>query len=196
MFYTVKLKDHIRVPPAMLGEDVKKAVFKQLREKYEGHISKDIGSVIEVGDIEAIGTGVIVPGDGAPYYPTTFTLFSFQPEMQEVVLGKIKDMADFGAFINLGPMDGMIHISQTMDDFVSFAKEKVLTGRDSKRVLKIGDDCRARIIAASFKDISNPKIGVTMRQAGLGKLEWIKEDAEKKTGKPEEAEEKPAKKKK
>ena len=179
MFYTVKLNDHIRVPPTMLGEDVKKAVFKQLREKYEGHISKDIGSVIEVGDIEDIGTGVIVPGDGAPYYPTTFTLFTFQPEMQEVVLGKIKDMADFGAFINLGPMDGMIHISQTMDDFVSFAKEKVLTGRDTKRMLKVGDLCRARCVAVSFKEVTNPKIALTMRQEGLGKVEWLTEEPKK-----------------
>src|SRR3972149_5117840 len=92
--------------------------------------------------------------------------------MQEVITGKIKDIADFGAFITLGPIDGMIHISQTMDDFVSFAKDKVLTGRDSKRALKVGDICRARVIAISFKDPNNPKIALTMRQQGLGKPEW------------------------
>ena len=60
-----------------------------------------------------------------------------------------------------------------MDDFVSFAKDKTLSGRDSKRSLKVGDTCRARVIAVSFKDVTNPKIGLTMRQPGLGKLEWI-----------------------
>ncbi|MEK6822978.1 MAG: DNA-directed RNA polymerase, partial [Nanoarchaeota archaeon] len=66
-----------------------------------------------------------------------------------------------------------------MDDFVSFAKDKVLTGKDSKRILKIDDVCRARVIAVSFKDLSNPKIGLTMRQVGLGKLEWLAEDLNK-----------------
>jgi DNA-directed RNA polymerase subunit E' len=70
----------------------------------------------------------------------------------------------------------MIHISQTMDDFVSFAKEKVLTGKDTKRILKIDDICRARVIAVSYKDLANPKIGLTMRQQGLGKLEWLTEE--------------------
>jgi DNA-directed RNA polymerase subunit E' len=119
---------------------------------------------------------VIIPGDGASYYKTKFELIVFKPELQEVVLGKIKDIAEFGAFIGLGPIEGMIHVSQTMDDFVSFAKDKVLAGKDSKRSLKVGDSCRARIIAVSYKDINNPKLGLTMRQPRLGKLEWLKED--------------------
>ena len=79
----------------------------------------------------------------------------------------------------MGSMDAMVHISQTMDDYVSFAKEKVLTGRDSKKALKVGDVCKARIIAVSFKDLTNPKINVTMRQPGLGKLEWLEEEMQK-----------------
>ena len=90
----------------------------------------------------------------------------------------------------MGPTDGMIHISQTMDDFVSFAKDKVLTGKESKRALKVGDKCRARIIAVSIKDPTNPKLGLTMRQAGLGKLEWVEEDSKPKTEVKEEKEEK------
>jgi DNA-directed RNA polymerase subunit E'/Rpb7 len=38
-------------------------------------------------------------------------------------------------------------------------------------VLKPGDLCRAKIIAISFKDIENIKIGLTMRQPTLGKPE-------------------------
>ena len=64
-----------------------------------------------------------------------------------------------------------------MDDFVSFSKSKVLIGKESKKSLKVGDLCRARIIATSFKDISNPKLGLTMRQPGLGRLEWIEKNA-------------------
>lgn len=180
MFYKTELADHIRIPPSMFDITVEEAVVKRVKKKYEGYISKDFGIVIDVAEIIEIGEGIIIPGDGAAYYNVTFELLTYKPEMQEVVLGKIKDIADFGAFINLGPIDGMIHVSQTMDDFVSFSKEKVLTGKESKRILKVGDKCRARLIAVSFKDIQNPKLGLTMRQAGLGKLEWLDEDMEAK----------------
>ncbi len=67
-----------------------------------------------------------------------------------------------------------------MDDFVSFSKDKTLSGKETKRSLKVGDLCRARIIAVSFKDPLNPKLGLTMRQQGLGRSDWAKEDLEEK----------------
>lgn len=180
MFYKTELIDHIRIPPSMFDIPVEEAVIQRVKKKFEGYISKDFGIVIDISKVSEIGEGIIIPGDGAPYYKVKFELLTYKPEMHEVALGRIKDIADFGAFINLGPIDGMIHVSQTMEDFVSFSKEKVLTGKESKRTLKMGDKCRARIIAVSFKDLQNPKIGLTMRQAGLGKLEWLEEEKEKK----------------
>ncbi len=186
MFYKVEVKDHIRVPPNLFSLPLEEAVIKRIKTKYSGFISKDLGIVIEVSGMKNIGEGIIIPGDGASYYDVVFELLTFKPEMQEVVTGKIKDIAEFGAFINIGPIDGMIHISQTMDDFVSFSKDKTLAGKESKRILKVGDVCRARIIAVSFKDVLNPKLGLTMRQQGLGRLDWIKEEAEGKVPKKEE----------
>jgi len=179
MFYRIKLKDHIRLPPDMFEKELKHALMKRIREKFEGYISKDIGIVIDVSSIGDVGEGVILPGDGAPYYYVEFDILTFKPELQEVLNGRIKDIADFGAFMSLGPIEGMIHVSQTMNDYVSFGKDKVLQGKESKRSLKVGDLCRARVIAYSYKDISNPKLGLTMRQPGLGKLEWLEEDAAK-----------------
>lgn len=183
MFYELEVKGHIRVPPSSFAEDTKDSVLKRLNEKFDGFMSKDLGIVIGVSEVISIGDGVIIPGDGAAYYDTTFKILAFKPELQEVVLGKITDITDFGAFIDIGPIDGMIHVSQTMDDFVSFSKSNVLTGKQSKKVLKVNDQCRARIIAISFKEPSNPRIGLTMRQPMLGNLKWI-EDALKKKSKP------------
>ena len=178
MFYKVELKDHIRVPPNLFNLPLEEAVIKRIKTKYSGFISKELGIVIDVSGMKEIGEGIIIPGDGASYYDVAFDLLTYKPEMQEIVVGRIKDIAEFGAFVNIGPIDGMIHISQTMDDFVSFSKDKALAGKETKRVLKVGDVCRARMIAVSFRDVLNPKLGLTMRQQGLGRLDWIKEDAE------------------
>ena len=188
MFYKATMQDHVRVDPKLLGDDVEVAITKELKKKFDGYLSKDVGSVVDVLSITNIGDGVLIPGDSGPYYDTKFGILVFKPELNEVVKGKVKDITEFGVFLNIGPMEGMIHVSQAMDDFVSFSKEKVLTGRDSKRVLKVGDECIGRIIAVSFKDVSNPKIGLTMRQPGLGKTDWISEDKNKASVPAEEKE--------
>ncbi len=176
MFYKVLVKDHIRVSPALFDKELLDAVANEARTKYTGFISKELGIVIDVIGVTEIGDGIIIPGDGAPYYVATFELLVFEPENQEVLPGKIKDIADFGAFITMGPIDGMVHISQTMNDFVSYSKEKVLMGKEGSRTLHVGDKCVAKIIAISYKDAQNPKFGLTMRSEGLGKEDWIEPD--------------------
>jgi len=175
MFYEYELRSHIRVDPRNFQDDVNKAVLKQLNETFETFISKGLGVAISVSELIEVGEGIIIPGDGAAYYDTRFKLLTFKPELQEVCLGEISDITDFGAFMNLGPIDGMIHVSQTMDDYVTFAKSGVLTGKETKKNLKIKDLCRARIIAVSYKNIRDPKIGLTMRQPEMGALSWLKE---------------------
>jgi DNA-directed RNA polymerase subunit E' len=192
MFYKATIKDHIRVPPDIFTSQREKAVTTRIRTDYEGYISSKLGFVIDVVKVTDIQEGIIVPGDGAAYYEATFELLTYRPEMQEVVLTKVRDIAEFGAFMTLGPADGMIHISQTMDDYVSFSKDKVLSGKESSRALRVNDKCRARVVALSYKDITNPKIGLTMRQERLGRVDWYKEEKKAET----KAEEQAAKKKK
>mgnify|MGYP001568338486 CR=1 FL=1 len=194
MFYKTELRDHIRVPPNLFNLPLEEAIVKRIKTKYSGFISRDLGIVIDIAGVKSIGEGVMIAGDGAPYYEIIFDILTFKPEMQEIVLGKIRDIAEFGAFINIGPIDGMVHISQTMDDFVSFSKDKTLAGKETRRILKVNDLCKARIIAVSFKDAFNPKLGLTMRQSGLGKLDWIKEDLEGKTVEKEQKDKKEHKK--
>lgn len=180
MYYELELEGHVRVPPKDFTEaDLKKIILKGLNERFENFISKDLGIAIAVSEVKDVGEGTIIPGDGASYYRTKFTLLVFRPEIHELALGEITEITDFGVFFNMGAIDGMIHLSQTMDDFVTTSKAGVLTGKETKKMLRSGDRCRARIIAISYKEINNPKIGLTMRQPGLGSLMTVKEEKEK-----------------
>ena len=189
MYYKTKVQDYIRVPPASFGDDLDLSVIGEIKKKFNGFISQELGFVIDVSEINEISTGIILPGDGASHFNVTFTLLTYKPEMQEIVTGKITNIADFGAFMNIGPVEGMIHISQSMNDFVSFSKEGVLLGKNTKRSLKVGDVCRAKIIAVSYKDLTNPKIGLTMRQTGLGKEDWTDEPEAAKDSKKDDKKE-------
>lgn len=186
MFYELLVTDHVRVDPTKFGLETGEAVRAQLEESYTGFQDKDVGTVVSVLEVLEVNEGIIIPGDGAAYYKSTFKIIVFRPELQEVVYGTIEEITNFGAFINLGAVRGMIHISQAMDDFVSFSDTGSLNGKESKRVLVSGDNCVARIVAISYKG-EEPKIGLTMRQPGLGKIEWV--EAERDKVKAQEAQE-------
>ncbi|MDP2628282.1 MAG: DNA-directed RNA polymerase [Nanoarchaeota archaeon] len=186
MFYLSEVEDYVRVEPRLFGLPTMDAVEKQLRATYQDYYDKELGKVIDVISVLEVGEGVIIPGDGAAYYNSTFKLLIWKPEIQEITFGIISEITNFGAFIDMGVMRGMIHISQTMDDYVSFSKANSLLGKNSKRTLKQGDLCMARIVAISHKG-EDPKIGLTMRQPGLGKIEWIKEDQIKKNKEEQKA---------
>lgn len=191
MFYIIEVEDHVRVEPKHFGLPTKEAVEKQLDESYVDKINKELGFVVSVVSVDSVEDGIIIPGDGAAFYKTLFKLIVWKPELHELVYGTIAEITNFGAFMQIGPAQGMIHISQTMEDYVSVSKTGTLAGKASKRNLSKGDECLARIVAISFKS-GEPKIGLTMRQPGLGKLEWIKEDKRKKDApvKKEKAEKK------
>jgi len=185
MYRIAAVEDKIRVPPEKLDTDIKKAIKSAIAEQVEGVINSRLGIILYVTSLDKVGEGRIAPGDPGVYYNCEFKLLTFKPEIHEIVYGEIIDNTEFGSFIRMGPMDGLIHISQLMDDFVSFdSKNSLFLGKESKRTLKEGDLVRARVIAVSLGRGEN-KIGLTMRQPGLGGLAWIKEEKKrKKTSKP------------
>ncbi len=191
MYYNSQIEGVARIEPKLFGEELDQAVLAQLKSDYEGQATPEMGRVIAILSVDDIGEGILIPGDGAAYYKSTFSVLHFLPEINELVEGEIKDIAKFGAFVDFGPFEGMVHVSQAMDDFVSFSKSGALQGKQSNKSLKVGDRVRARVVAISFKDPKTPKIGLTMRQPYLGKLEWIDElvKGEQKAAKKAEKEE-------
>jgi len=158
-------------------------------------MDEELGYVIAVTDVKVSPVGKIIPGDGAAYHKVNFSLLTFYPKIQEIVEGEVVEIADFGAFVRIGPIDALLHVSQLMDDFISYdEKQGVLIGKETRRKLTSGDQVRVRITAVSLgRAGSSGKIGVTARQPFLGKLQWIeqevqkiKEAVEKETAKKEE----------
>ncbi len=178
MFYILKLEEHVRLEPELFNLTLKEAIKAQLEKDYLDFTDEDIGSVIAVLEVEKVSDGVLIPEDASAYYQSIFNLLVFKPNLQEMIYGQITQITNFGAFMDIGPIEAMIHISQTMDDFVSFSKTDSLMGKNSKRTLKKDELCYARVVSISHKT-NPPKIGLTMRQPGLGKLEWIQDDKRK-----------------
>ena len=160
MYEIVTLRDKIRVEPKTLGKDKKEAINAIIQQNYIGRVVEEKMLFVGVVSIDSIEEGLIIPNDAAVYYDTVFRMLAFVPILHETVKGQVSNISEIGAIVNIGPLDGLAHISQTMDDFVDFSRN-ALVGRKTKTSIKIGDSVLANVIAVSTKGMM--KIGLTMR---------------------------------
>lgn len=176
MYYKVKIEDTVRIMPDLFGEDLDEVVRNIVQTTFEGTIRKDHGIIVVAQNITPVGDGIVIHGDGAMYQKISFDALTYKPEMQEVVDALICEIVEFGAFCHIGPIDALIHMSQIMNDYVQVDSEsEIITGKEKKQKLQVGDSVRARIVAISLNEISarESKIGLTMRQPALGSHTWI-----------------------
>jgi len=181
MFYEVQIYDVVRVPPNEITDNANEMIERILLNNYVGMGGKEYGIIVTIKSIDEISDGIMVFEDGGIYYKVKFTAISYLPIISELTYGFVSSITEFGAFINIGPIDALVHISQIMDDEVSVSGREALIGKNSKRVLKVNDMVKARIVTVSYKGVSNIRIAMTLKQPGLGKLEWLEQ--KKKSGK-------------
>ena len=189
MYSVLTCKDHVRLPAQFFSMKLEDALTQILREKYERRIDKDAGVCLAVWNIKPEGDGVVIPGDSAAYYDVAFDVLAYHPQVNEVVESEVSEIVEFGAFLALGPMEGLVHLSQIANDFLTYNKKtQAFTGRESKKAIKKGDRVYAKISTVSMKtSIPETKIGLTMRPDGLGKQEWM-DEAKAKSSKVEKKE--------
>jgi len=193
LYKTLKVEDVVRVPPDRFGESLKEVVEDILKHGYEykggvvggyeGLVDRDVGVVLAVTDVESIDEGRLIPNDGASYHKTTFNVIVFKPDLHEILDCEVVDVVEFGAFVRFGPLDGLVHVSQIADDYISYDEKRgALIGKTTNKSLEVGNRVRARVVAVSTNPESQKegKINLTMRQPNLGRFEWIAEEKEKK----------------
>lgn len=180
MFKLVNIEGIVRIPPREFGQPLEKVAIKELESRYVGMVDKILGYVTAVVNVSINPVGRVLLGDGASFHKATFTVLTFYPELKEIIEGDVADIRDFGAFVRLGPIDAILHVSQIMDDYITHDdRTQSLLGKESGKKLQVGDRVRVRVSVVSFSARGAGKIGVTSRQPFLGKMEWIKDDLKK-----------------
>lgn len=178
VFNLIKIRETVRVPPKNFTENLSQSIQQLAQSDYEGYVDEDQGLVIAVTSVENIGDGMVVPGDAAAYYEADITLLMYKPVIHEVVKGWVTEATEFGAFVRVSPIEGLVHVSQIADDFITFdAKLPGFVGKRTNKRLVIDDVVICRIVSVSLKgNIQNSKIGLTMRQPFLGKEDEVKKE--------------------
>ncbi len=177
MYYMHSVKDTFKMPPEYFNKDIKEVAIEILKRKYEGTIDKNLGVIVSVFNIRNVSDGIIYAGDPSLHHDVEFDILTYMPYVEEVVAGEVTELAEFGAFIRIGPIDGLVHVSQITNDFLSFDRKlPAFVSRRSGKSLKKGDVVFAKISTISMKNsVKDSKIALTMKPDGLGKQEWITE---------------------
>lgn len=82
-----------------------------------------------------------------------------------VVTGKVARLTNFGAFIDLGGVDGLVHISQISHEHVAKASDK----------LKVGEEVQAKVISV---DPESGRVSLSIKDTLAGPWDNIEERAE------------------
>ena len=182
MYRIIQMSDTVRIPPERMTDDLGATISELVQKSFEGRLNKTHGITVLTTAVRPDGQGQVIHGDGAIYQKVAFDALVFKPDNQEVVDGIVAEVVEFGAFVHIGPLDALTHMSQVMNDFMTAdVHNERLIGKETGRTLEVGQNVRARIVTASLNELSprESKIGLTMRQPGLGKFDWIDEDRRK-----------------
>ena len=180
LYLEVTNEDTIRIPPEYLrkGASFTDHIDRLAARSFEGTFDDQNRLIVVTYDHETIGRGRIIHGDGAIYQPIRFKAILFEVGDAEVVEGAVSEVNEFGAFVRIGPLEALLHVSQIMEDrvHVNIGAQRI-EGQTTGMSLGETTTVRARIVQAALNnaDPRSSKIGLTCKQPGLGALEWLEE---------------------
>ena len=179
MFHQYTLSHIVEIAPDLFGLPKEESSYEILSRQYHGLLDPELGFVIAICEILEVGPGKIIHGSAGTFHPVSFTVLTYTPMMHEIVEGEVVELVDFGAFIRLGPSDGLCHITQISQDKLNFENVNArFTSAETGKSLEVGDLVRSRVIVVSVGSGRSGKIGLTMRQPFLGKIDYIQEELE------------------
>ena len=179
LYHLYTLSHIVEIAPDLFGLPKEESAYEILSRSYHGLLDPELGFIIAICDIIEVGPGKIIHGSAGTFHPVTFTVLTYTPVMHEIVEGEVVELVDFGAFIRLGPSDGLCHITQIANDKLNFDNLNArFSSAESGQSLEVGDLVRSRVIVVSVGSGRSGKIGLTMRQPFLGKIDYIQKELE------------------
>lgn len=182
MFYVTRIEESVRIDPLKLNVPAERAVLQTLREKYSGSYDKELGYVVTVlRTVEVDEEGYLIPGDGGVKVRSVADLLCFLPYPGDVAMGVVEEVSESGAKVRVGPMTGMLHISQVFEgDYAVYdSARNAFVGKTSQKIIQVNDVLRVRITSISTRnEAKETRLMLTCRQPGLGRVQLQPQQAE------------------
>lgn len=178
MFYLIDVREKVGVEAQRLKEDIKQSISESIEAR---HAREENGFFLGVTEIKKIGeSGDILPERPEIYFDVDYVALFFQPLQGEIIFGTVADVAEFGPFVRIGPLDALAHISQITAEKMTYnPQQDVIANKDGKMTIQTGDSLIA-MVANSAISKERMRVNLTMKQDGLGLLKWLTKEKKKK----------------
>lgn len=96
MFILSEISDLVQVKPEYFDIDLKKALIREINNKYANKVIPNLGLGVTVWDLLDVQNGLLRPSDGSVYYKVVMRLVVFKPFVGEVLIGWIDSSTEQG----------------------------------------------------------------------------------------------------
>ena len=152
-----KLTREIPIDPHLLNYNIERIIKDKVWNTMKTVCSGEFGFVLRLNSIDNIGMGTINTDNGTVVYPVKFTVTSFKPEINDVVIACITAVSKSGFFSQLGPLEIFVphtHIPDTYKyEYTEDSSEEKSTYRSDMTSISKNEYVRIRICAIQKMDI-------------------------------------------
>ena len=146
----------ISIEPHLLNCNIPRIIQDKVWDNVKTVCSGEFGFVLRLNTIDNIGMGTIDTNTGMVIYPVDFTVTSFKPQIEDVVIACIKAVSKSGFFSQLGPLEIFVPHTHIPDNYTyKFVDNEVQQGMFESEFTNIseGEFVRIKICAIQKMDI-------------------------------------------
>ena len=156
-----QLTREIIIEPHLLNCNINRIIKDKVWNTMKTVCSGEFGFVLRLNSIDRIGKGNIDIDCGAVIYPVDFTITSFKPEINSIIIASVGTVSKSGFFAQLGPLEIFVPHTHIPDKYayvyteIDENNEGASTSTfesDQTKICK-GDYVRIRICAIQKMDI-------------------------------------------
>merc|ERR1712098_402867 len=198
MFILSELRSLVRLLPRGFDKSLEEQLSDELNKKLANKVLLNVGLCLSLYDILEVGESFIFPGDGSSHTRVKFRMLVFRPDLEEVLVGKIKSCSKEGVQVSLEffddiliPAESLQHPSRFDETESVWVWEYPPEGEEHHDLfMDPGEQVRIRVVSEQFVDTgpTKPKVTeaeqkdevktppyslvATINEPGLGLLSW------------------------
>lgn len=159
MFIVATLDDTVSIAPHLFNEQLSTIVAEEIDRKLANTIFQELGLCICLYDILSMGDCILLPSDANFHIKVKFRYVVFRPNIDEIVVGKIRSSSKDGITVTLGFFDDILipatklqHPSRFIESEQTWAWQYETDDEMHDLVMDIGEEIRFRVVQEIFED--------------------------------------------
>jgi DNA-directed RNA polymerase II subunit RPB7 len=170
------LSREIPIEPHLLTCNINRIIKDKVWNVMKTVCSGEFGFVLRLDSIDNVGKGSIDTDSGTVVYPVEFTVTSFKPDINAIVIANVTAVSKSGFFAQLGPLEIFVPHTHIPDSYTyKFAED--INGQDDNmfesELTKISKGAYARIRICAIQKMDIEEIFESLSIQGRNRSNYV-----------------------